>query len=334
MATFGIDIGTSSIKVVQLERDGKVWRLVSAGIAPTPPPGMLGQSDRDLTSVAQVIKKLLLDAKISEKNAAVSLPESNVYTRLVSFPLLTEQEIASAVGWQIEGYIPISKKNAVYDHQIVYKDEKGVEVLIIAVPKAVVVKYMKVLQFSGLNPIAIETELLALSRAIAPLDKRSLIVDFGAVSTDVAVIVGGQLMFSRSISTAGQALTRAVAQGIGVESRQAEEYKKTYGLVPEKLEGKVAAALDPVVRVVVDEIKRALGFWREDHPDLVVEEVLVSGGTVGLPSLVSLLTQALGIEVTVGNPFANVKLDPSTQKSINPFSPLYAIAVGLAKREG
>lgn len=334
MGQLGIDIGTSSIKVVDLARDGKAWRLIAAGIVPTPAPGIINATgEKDLVAIADQIKKLLHDAKISDRNVIFALPESNVYTRIVSFPPLTDAEVGSAVGWQIEGYIPISKKDAVYDHQIVQRTEKGVEVLIIAVPRVFVMKYMKVAQLAGLKELSIETELLSLSRSIVPPGKRCVVIDFGATSTDIAIVVNGQVKLSRSISTAGQALTRAVAQGIGVESRQAEEYKKTYGLTDESLEGKVKDALDPVISVVVDEIKKALGFWREEHPDVGIEMVIVSGGTSILPSFTPKLTQAISLEVTIGNPFANIKMDPQNAKNISPVAPLYAIAVGLAMWE-
>lgn len=330
----GLDIGSNSIKVVNLAPEGKKWKLLAAGITGTPPPGMAGASERDFVAIASAIKKLLKDAKISEKNVVISLPESSVFTRLVSFPPLSDQEIASAIGWQIEGYIPISKKDAVYDHQVVRKGEKEVEALIIAASKTVVSRYLRVVQLAGLSAVAVETELIALTRSVVDPDKRSLIIDFGATSTDIAVVVAGQLMFSRSVQTAGQALTRAVAQGIGVAAGQAEEYKKTYGLEPQKLEGKVKEALDPIVTLVIDEIKKAMGYWREDHPELPIETIIVSGGTAGLPALVTLLSANLGMEIIIGNPFGNVLMDATSQKGLAPFAPLYSIATGLAMREG
>lgn len=329
----GIDIGVSSIKVVQVAKDGNAWKLIAAGIAPTPPPGLVSDLPRDLTSVAEALTKLLADAKITEKNAVLSLPEEKVYTRLVSFPPLSDQEVASAVGWQIEGYIPISKKDAIYDHQIVEKTDRGVLVLIIASPKVVIQKYMKVLELANITPVAIETELLALARSVAPQKKRVVVIDFGATTTDIAVVVDNKLMFSRSVGTAGQALTRALARGIGVEEIRAEEYKKTYGLSEDRLEGKVKEILSPLILGIADEIKKAIGYWRQDHENLMIETVILSGGTTALPSLSPILASSLGIEVSVGNPFWNVALNENSKKSLSPFAHLYGVAVGLAERE-
>lgn len=330
--SFGLDIGSHSVKVVQLAKEGEKWRLLAAGLAPTPSPGIASESEKAHIAVAEAIKKLLNDAKITERNVVFALPEAEVYTRLVSFPPLTEAEVASAIEWQVESYIPIPKKDAIYDHQIVNKTEKGVEVLLVASPKLIVSKYMKVLDLVSLNPLAAETELIALSRSIAPVNKRCLVVDFGASSTDIAVAVNKQVMFSRSFPTGGEAFTRAVAQGIGVQVPQAEEYKKTYGLTETQLEGKVKQSIEPVVSVFIDELKKAIAYWANDHPNEPVETAVLSGGSAGLPALVPILTNKLGIEVTIGDPFATVLKDERVAKSLASYAPLYAIAVGLAMR--
>lgn len=330
--SFGLDIGTHSAKVVELAREGKKLRLVASGVVASPPGAIESNSERDLAKVSEVVKKLVSDTKISKKQVVFALPEQLVYTRVIAFPPLSEEEVNSAIEWQVEGYIPIPKKDAVLDWEIIARNDKNVQVLLVATPKTLVGKYMKVVEDAGLTPLAVETELIALTRAIAPVDRTALIIDFGATSTDLAVAVNRQLMFARSIPTAGTALTRAVATGIGVDTAQAEEYKKTYGLT-KALEGKVKGALSGVVTSLLDELKKALGFWQQEHPDLPVQVGFLTGGTAGLPEIIPSVTGALGIEISVGNPFAYVAVDPKLAKSIAPYSPLYAIAAGLAMRE-
>lgn len=330
--SFGLDIGTHSVKVVELAREGKNLRLVASGIAASPPGAIQSNSEKDLAKVSETIKKLVSDVKVSKKQVVFALPEQSVYTRLVAFPPLSEEEVNSAIEWQAEGYIPIPKKDAVLDWEIVAKNDRNVQVLLVATPKALVDKYMKIVEDAGLNPVAVETELVALTRSIAPVGRTALIIDFGATSTDLAVAVNRQLMFARSIPTAGTALTRAVAQGIGVEVAQAEEYKKTYGLT-RALEGKVKGALSGVVAPLLDEIKKALGFWQSEHPDLPVQIGFLTGGTAGLPEIIPGVAGALQIEISMGNPFAYVAVEDRLAKSIAPHSPLYAIAAGLAMRD-
>jgi type IV pilus assembly protein PilM len=260
-----------------------------------------------------------------------------VFTRTIKFPLLTDSEIASAVKWEAEQYIPIPLNEAVVQHTILSRNEKStppeVLVLLVAAPRATINKYVRVVQLAGLNVTAVETELVALTRSLAPLDKTVLLIDLGAGSTNIAISKSGLLSFSRSIPIAGDAFTRAVSQGLGVTPQQAEEYKKTYGLDPSQLEGKVSGVLDPVLRLVVDEIKKAISYYLTDEKGDSPSALFITGGTSGIPEMITMLTKLVGIEVMVGNPFSKIKTDPETAKKLAPYAPLYSVAVGLAMRE-
>ncbi len=331
----GLDIGSKTIKMVELAKDGGKWKLRSSGVV-----GYSGnpiehmQDDKELTALSGLIKKLHKESNVSSKNIAIALPEPQVFTRSIKFPLLTDQEVASAIKWEAEQYIPIPVNEAIIQHQILERRENAsppeVLALLVAAPRVLVEKYVKVAQIAGLTVTAVETELMSLVRALAPVDRTVLLVDFGARSTDIAIAKKGLLSFSRSIPTAGEAFTRAVAQSLGVEKKQAEEYKRTYGLSGSKLEGKISGALGPVFRLVADEIKKAIQFYQTEEKGDSPQTVILSGGTAGLPEVISALSKSLGLEVVVGNPFTKVILDPATAKKIAPYAPLYSIALGLA----
>ena len=334
----GLDIGSRTIKIVELAKEGNVWRLRASGVI-----GFQGVAPEkatdasELTALATVIKKLHKEAGVSSKEVAIALPESQVFTRTVKFPPLTDQEIASAVKWEAEQYIPIPIAEAIVQHQVIERRDTTappeVVVLLVAAPKSLVEPYTRVVQLAGLSVVGVETELLALSRSLAPQVQTVLLVDFGARSTDIAIVKNGQLSFTRTIPTAGEAFTRAVAQSLGVELSQAEEYKRAYGLSGSQLEGKIKGALDPVFRIVVEEMKKAIHFYQSEEKGEAPKSLILSGGTAGLPEALSLLTKMMGIEVLIGNPFAKISVDPEAAKSLASFAPLYAIAVGLAMRE-
>ncbi len=333
----GIDIGTKTVKVVELAKDGDKLSLAGAGVIGYSGPDVSHiQDEKGLAELAGIIKKLFADAKIRSKQVSVAIPESQVFTRAINFPLLTDQEISSAVKWEAEQYIPFPVQEAIIQHQIVERRETGtppgVLVLLVASPRALVEKYVKLLTMAGLEVVGVETELLALSRALAPANQTVIIADFGASSTDMAITRNGQLVFSRSIPTGGEAFSRAVAQTLGVNPAQAEEYKKTYGFETDKLEGKVGAAIDPVFRIVSEEIKKSISFYQSEEKGESPSAVILTGGTSGLPNAVSKLTKALGIEVSIGNPFARIATDPAIAKTLASYAPLYPIAVGLAMR--
>ena len=258
----GIDIGSKTIKIVELEKAGANFKLRASGIV-----GRTGSSiekitdEKEMAGLSAVIKKLHQEAKVGSREVAIAIPEPLVFTRSIKFPLLTDTEIASAVKWEAEQYIPIPVAEAIIQHQIIEKNETAsppeVTVLLVAAPKALVEKIVRIVEGAGLVVTLVETELMALTRSLGVAGKTVLLCDFGAASTDIGIAKGGQLVFSRSIPTAGEAFTRALTTSLGIEYQQAEEYKKAYGLSGQ-LEGKIEGALSPIFRIVTDEIKKAI----------------------------------------------------------------------------
>ena len=334
----GLDIGSKTIKIVELVSEKGRFRLRASGVVSHKGarPEQF-KDDKEFAFLGDVVKKLYKEAKISSREVGIALPEALVFTRSVKFPTLTDEEIASAVRWEAEQYIPIPVEDAIVQHQIIERREDTtpphVSVLLVAAPKALVEKYAKVVDAAGLSLVSVETELIALVRSLALDDATVMIVDFGAGSTDIAIARNGQLAFSRSIPTAGEAFTRAVSQTLGIEVSQAEEYKKTYGLSQSQLEGKVKKALDPIFRLVSDEMKKAIHFYQTEEKGEVPKSVILSGGSAGMPEVASALTRLLGMEVVVGNPFSKVEVDPEAVKSLAGYAPFYSIAVGLAMRQ-
>lgn len=334
----GLDIGSRTIKVVELNREGKGYSLKSAGAVAYSGLANIDQvsSDKDMAGLAETIKKLLKDAKVSGRNVAISLPETQAYTRIMKFPLLTDQEIVSAVKWEAEEYIPIPIKEAVIEHQILERREAGnppqVLVLLVAVQNEIVEKYIKIVDMAGFSVVGVETELMSLVRSVAVPGSTSLIVDFGAKSTDIAIAKNEQLFFSRSVPTAGEAFTRAVGQSLGVSFEQAEQYKKAYGLTQEQLEGKVGKALVPIFQVVVEEIKKSIHYYQLELKGEAPTQIVLVGGSAGLPGASTYLTKTTGIEVVIGNPFSKISLDEQSAKNLVNYAPLYAVACGLAMR--
>jgi len=239
------------------------------------------------------------------------------------------------VKWETEQYIPIPIAEAIVQYQIIEKNDSAAKpeslILLVATPKNLVEKYVKAVQMAGLNVVGVETQLLALVRSLAPAEGTVLLMDFGARTTDIAIAKDGNLSFSRSIPTAGETFTRALVQGLGIEYQQAEEYKKTYGLSDE-LEEKVKKTLNPVLAMVTEEIKKAVYYYQSEEKGTAPQSVIVSGGSSRMPEVIASLTNLLGLEVVVGDPFAKIIVDQEVKKSIEAYSPLYSIAVGLAMR--
>ncbi|MCH8821588.1 type IV pilus assembly protein PilM [Patescibacteria group bacterium] len=335
---FGLDIGTHSIKAVQL--GGQTTRpvFIAAGQVPTPSQGLNSESEEDVAIIAQTIKKLHQEAHISTDKAVTALPESQIFTRVVELPNLSDKEVQSAIQWEAEQYVPIPMNEVQLDWQILSRPkQKGsdqkVEVLLVAAPKVLISKYLKIIKAAGLTAVSLETEVTAVVRSLVQRvegNPTTMVISIGASTTDLSIVSANQISFTRSIATGGLALARGVAQELGFELDQATEYMKTYGLDATQLEGKVMQAIKPIFDVVVNEIRRALAFYSGKRPDVPVKRVVLTGGTAKLPGLVLYLAEALGLEVQIGNPWEGISLPSQVSQKLIQDSTSYAVSVGLA----
>jgi type IV pilus assembly protein PilM len=338
MEVFGLDIGSHRLKIVQLRRKDKNYELVALGSAPSTAKGLFSDAESDLTALSEAIKKLYQEARITTQNVVTALPQDQVFTRVITMPQLSEEEMSSAIKWEAEQYVPIPLSEVTLAHQVVGKAKENmkekVEVLLVAAPTKLVNKLIKVLEVAGLNAISVEAEILALIRALIDDSTAGavLLVDSGAKATDLAIVQRGNVVFSRSIPTAGEALTRAIATGLGLGAEQAEAYKKAYGFNPEKLKGKVVQTIEPMLNVVVQEMEKAIQFYQSESGE-AVSRVLLAGGTAAIPEAASFFAQKLNLEVQLGNPFSKVIKSELLSKIPNNELPLYTIAVGLAMKE-
>lgn len=341
LSFFGLDIGSYTIKIVQLAKSGNKYRLLSYGMVPTPRRGMYSDSDIDLQSVSEALKKLRNDTRIATDQVVIALPESHIFTRVIEMPALSDEELASAIKWEAEQYVPIPLTEVTLDWQVISRPktptpESKMEILLVASPTKVISKYLKILQMADLRAVSVETEIIAIARSLVgnnPYSPTTLIVNIGAATTDLSIVRVGSIAFTRSIATGGTSLARSIAQDLGFELPQAEEYKKTYGLDETKLEGKVMQAMKPVFEIIVNEIKRALVYYQERKPDDSVKRVVLSGGSAKLPGMAVYLASVLGLEVQVGDPWFNIEKDQKIATALAEDAPFYSVAVGLALKE-
>lgn len=333
MADFvGLDIGTSTIKGVQVKNK----TLVSYKISPAPEVSILSENPTDLQKIVASLDKFFEGGDFKVRNVVTSVPESQVFTRVVTLPRMEEAEITGAIQNEAQQYIPMPLERITYDYEVLGESEtqaNQIDVLLIAVPKTLTQKYFQVLKDANLNPLSLETETIALSRSVlgdstAPV----MIVSIGASTTDISIFSRGAVRFTRSVSTGGKTLERALVQAFNLEPGQAAEYVRTYGL-EERLGGKVLAAIKPVFDIIVEELKRAQAFFssRSGRP---IGRVVLVGGTANLPGVIVYLADVLGIEVARGNPWQTISVPSGFAREVlEEHAPSLAVAAGLALKE-
>lgn len=332
---FGLDLGRSFLKAVEVSANGNVRTLKAVGSVLCPAGGMQSESPLDLSKVSDSIKSCVEKAKIETDSCAVSLIESQVVSRLIQLPNLTDKELSAAISWEAEQYIPLPLKDVNLQYKVVKRAEGAagkLDVLLTAAPKRVIDKYLNVIRNAGLKPIALETESAALTRAfVRPSDPTSIIVSLGALSTELIVASLGNVLFTRSIATGGATLTKAIMAEFNLPQSQAEEYKQTYGILEDKLSGKVAAVLKPILDIIITEVTKAVEFVHTHVDQVEVARVIVTGGGAYLPGFSEFLVSRTSLEVSLGDPWA----DFAKQGLINDLvgqGSFYSVATGLALR--
>ncbi len=334
----GLDIGSHSIKLIELARDGNQVALIAAGSMPTPPKSLSSSLQADAEALAVALKQLIRSTGTRTRTVNIALPESKVFTRVIEVPQLSPRELTSAIKWEAEQYIPLPLDQVNIDFTVVDDGKKSgsnkMEVLLVAAPKALIDRYINIIELAELTVENAETEIISTSRAIArslPNVRTVMVVALGAQSTDIAILRSGVLMFTRSVNAAGEAITRSIAQNLDFNLTQAEEYKRAYGLQQDKLEGKITAAAKPIMDSIVQEVKRAMAFYSEKYKEEHVDTVILSGGTSRIPGMVIYLAQALSCEVQLANPWVGIAKD-ARFNILNTEGANFSVAVGLALR--
>lgn len=336
--TFGLDIGTTSIKAVFLKDEGNKLSVGAIAVSPFTAKSILSESQLNQQTIANSIHEMLTIAQIKPKSVNVSIPASQVYTKIIEVPELSEKELADSLSFEMEQYIPLPLNQVKTDWQILDHFTKGgqrtMSVLIIAASSAVLQKYENILHLSGLVPASVETEMISVQRALAPLftpNETCMVVHLGSSSTNITITANGVLRFIATIGLGGLAITRAVSSDLGIATSQAEELKKAYGLT-NSLEGKVGAALKPVLESIVADIKRATLTYKEKNQNATIGKIILSGGTALLPGIEQFFTEALGVNVINGNTFVLNRISNVPEEVIAEAAS-YNVVVGLALRD-
>ncbi|OGG06935.1 hypothetical protein A3D05_06670 [Candidatus Gottesmanbacteria bacterium RIFCSPHIGHO2_02_FULL_40_24] len=334
----GLDIGSQFIKGVQISRNKNKFSLLSAGYIATPKvdADMVGHTDEQV--IANAVNQLVHDLKLSTGDVVLSLPSYKVTTQIIEIPVMNEKEIESSIQWEAEQYIPLPLNKVKIDYSIIGKNDVNnrMKIVLVAAPITLIEKYMRIINLTGLNPVAIETEILAGSRSIInslPTLPNMVMVAIGATGTEIAIVREKILVFTKNYPIGGNTLTRAISEELGFDFAQAEEYKKTYGLEEDKLEGKLNKIMMPFFSNLFAEIEKTIAYFREEYPKEELMTLVISGGTAKLSGLMLSTTKYIGVNSQIANPFINIEMDQDVLQTLNPDAPMYTTAIGLALKE-
>lgn len=336
---FGLDIGNHSVKLAQAQVKGEgSAKLTAVGQLETASSLLAATEESAKKALADKIKQAHDTAGISTKLVVCGLPESSIFSRLILLPDLPEDQLEQSLYYEAKQYLPIPPSEVQLDHiPITKKTIEGkdlIQALLVAAPKTVVNSYVDIIQRAGMELIALETETMATARTITfknSVEGSILTIDFGAKGTDMSVVKDKTPIFSQSLGTGSDALTKALVADFGLDYAQAEQYKRTYGLLADQAEGKIAKALYPVMQIIINEINKTLNYFRAHLQESTPKKIYIVGDGAKLPGLAAYLNQNLGIETVVSDPVSELNLSSRVKNDITQISTVgFTVAVGLA----
>jgi type IV pilus assembly protein PilM len=334
---FGLDIGTTAIRVVQLKGNGPVKSLLRYAYVPVDSKIVLSDSKTDQQHLAQVIKELIDQAHLSTRNVAVGVPSQRVFTAVVDFDRLPPSELAKAIRYQADSLIPTPLDKSKIDWAVIGdspKDKTKLEVLLSSVENNFVEQRLDMLESIGLDVVAFEPDNLALTRALIGGDvpQPQMVLDIGSKSTDLVVTMNGAPRLTRSIPTGAEAIVRAAAQNLNIDDKQARQFVFKFGLSHDKLEGRIYDAIISTVDLLTTEIDKSIKFFQSRYVESPVTRIVVTGGASALPEFPLYLANKFGLEVEIGNAWRNVSFAPERQNELLAVSNHFGVAAGLAER--
>lgn len=336
-AFFGLDIGTTAVRLVELHGSGPVKTLVKYAYVPVDSKIVLSDSKSDQQKLAQVIKDLLGQARMTTRNVAVGIPSQRVFTAVVDFDRLPPAELAKAIRYQADSLIPTPLDSSKIDWGVIGdspKDKTKVEVLLSSVENTFIEQRLDMLESIGLEVIAFEPDNLALTRAMVAQDGSGpqMVLDIGSKTTDLVVTMNGAPRLTRSIPTGAEAIIRAAAQNLNIEDKQARQFVFKFGLGKDKLEGRIYDAIIGTIDILTGEIDKSIKFFQSRYSDTKINRMIVTGGASALPEFPLYLANKFGLEVEIGNAWRNVSFSPERQNELLAVSNHFGVAAGLAER--
>ena len=350
----GLDIGSHSIKVVEIDDSNRGLILKNFGIIGLPHHAIVEGSVREMEIVSSAIKNLFKHLKVRNTSVATSISGYSVIVKKISINRREESELDSTIQEEAEQYIPFDISDVNLDYEILLGPEelefdsagkeKGdkeegdlMDVMLVAAKKDIVDDYVSLLHLAGLSPMVLDVDAFALQNAFEiSSDEPSgcyAIVNVGAEELGINAIKHGVSIFTRDSSYGGSQITDAIMTKFDVSQEEAEKMKLG-GTQVDTERGALEEIFTSVVSGWIQEIKRALDFLATTYPDESIEKIFISGGSCRIPGFQKYLQLETDIPVMELNPFANLQINERMfdLKYLGYMAPQAAVAVGLALR--
>lgn len=352
----GLDIGTSSIKIVELSRDRKEGIRLSTYASAKSSLSLSQINEESVAKIAIITHEMLRRSGVSATATVAALPNLSVFSTVISLPEMNERDLEKAVILAAKNYVPTPLKDVVLGwtvmkepaktitlsekegeddkgkphHQLAHKNS---EVFLTAASKDLVQNYSAVIERLNLNLVALEIESFPISRSLLGSSKEPvLLVDIGDLSTNFSIVDNGYLRINQSTDVGGDAITKTIATKLNISEDEAEQRKCQLGLGQDGADNGLAAAAKIVIKDIIERSVNLRRIFERKSNRSVTRTILIGGGA-NLKNIVKYWEEVSGLPTEVGNPWRGIKVAPVLSNKLLAIGPSFAVAVGLALRE-
>jgi type IV pilus assembly protein PilM len=338
----GVDIGSSSIKVCLLRESRKAYGLLRLGYAPLAPQVVVDGQVVDRGAVTEALARVLHDAKIKQREVALSVSGQSVIIRKITVPLMTAGELAEQIGWEAEQHIPFDIKDVQIDYQVLRRraEASQMDLLLVAAKRDQINEYIQLARDAKLKPLVCDIDaftiqnVVELSRGLPP-DQTIAVLNVGASLSSLNIVAGGVSAFTREIASGGNVITEEVTKQMGVPWEQAEAYKcggaaGQGGIVP----AQVMQIIDSVTDSIAAEIQRSLDFYMATSGENEITRIFVTGGSANLVQLGQAIQRRARVPVELWSPLERIAVEAREvdQALLQLRASQMAVAIGLGLR--
>ena len=335
----GLDIGTSSIKLIEIEESKGGYRLKNFGISTLPKDAIVNGSIVNHDAVVGSIQQILSNLKIKTRDVVASISGHPVIIKKITMPLATDEELEESIKFEAEQYIPFDLEEVNVDFQVLTVEEEKADqmnVMLVAAKKVMINDYTKVLSDAGLTPVILDIDVFALENAFEinyPLDEdqNAALIDVGASTININVIKGGLSAFTRDVFLGGNQITEDIQKQFGISFEEAETLKTSGDVNRDDFGGK--EIVKQVCDNIASEIQKSLDFYSSTTYESV-NKIYLSGGCAKIPFMKEIIEEKLNVSTEIIDCIRTVKYDENVfdPDYIKDISPLASVGIGLALR--
>lgn len=353
----GIDIGTASVKIVELSKESGRFKLENYGLfEPESVDETLNISTNSTAKTSRLsdqdlawgVREVLKRAGIRARDTVASIPSFSTFSTIISMPYLSEKDIAKTIPFEARKYVPLPLDEVVLDWSIiniasndrqlsVENKPSGpkpptVEVFLVAVHKQETERYKNIMKSAGLNLRALELENSALIRALLGNDLSPVaIVNIGGRSTSILIVENGYERVSHSYEVGGFEITRSISKSLNINLKRAEELKRNLG-IKEMENNVIQQAMSSLIDMMAFETKKTIHSY-EELKNTKITKIILVGGLANMPNFADYFGAKLGLPLTIGNSLARLIVPLGLDKIRSELNTTFTIAIGLAMRE-